>query len=314
MQILGSLAEYNFTPCSNTYLMLDTSDQKKRIYTKAHVVYMAIVSESLLPIPAEQQSEIKHKCASILFQIDLKSIKFRGQAADKLAKLAQSESPVAYKEVITSRIMYIFARIAELTRANDPEFKYVIFGDSEVDSTGLVSEQNKIRLRSPSILTVDSLVTLFKGSLTLVDEYYGEPPNLWTDWTSLNGSVYDVLAGCSIIEAVQAKTGIDPSTIKTVLDTVKNIIVETTASAVQFGAYNMDYLVPPFGTFEIRPDFDPSHYPLRLGFVPDYRVEEEIASLLGFERGMRSNNATLKTVVSRYRRESERQHGGKRRN
>lgn len=311
MQIRGNLAEYNFAPCTNTYLLLDTTSKEKRIYSKNNIAYLAMVSPSLLPVPAGQQKEIKHKCATIVFQINLKTVKVRGQTPSRLGKLPPA--PEAYNTAVNSRIMYIFRRIAELVKADDPEFKYLIFGDPNVDDPALISSQNNVRFRSPRTLTVDSLVTLFDGSVTLTEEYYGEPSNLLTEWTSLNGSVYDVLAGCSIIEAVQAKTNIDPSTIRTVLESIKDIIVETTVQAVQFGAYNMDYLVPPFGAFEIRPDFDPSHYPLRLGFTPDYKVEEEMSSLLGFERSSnRHNTATVRTVAARYRRESESRYGQRR--
>lgn len=313
MKIRGDLAEYNLVPCSNTYLMLDTSGKEKKLYAKSNIAYLALSSSSLLPVPVATQRQTKQKCAHIIFQINLKSIKFKGMEANRFEHIPVTHT--AYKDAIEARIAQIFSRITELVRADDKEYKYLVFGDPKVDENmaTAVSSVNSVRFRRPYTLTVDSFTTLFDGTVTLVDEAYGEIPNLTTEWTSVYGSVFDSLAGCSITEAVQAKTGIDRGTIMSVLETVKNIIVETSAQAVQFGAYSMDYLVPPLGTFTVRPDFDPSHYPLQVDFVPDNRVKAELASILGFSEGKKliKTNATIKAVASKYRSESG--HRGKRR-
>lgn len=306
MKIRGSLADYNLVPCSNTYLMLDTLADDKRIYSKSGIAYIAFVSSNLLPHPVRVQERFSQgeRYATIIFQVNLKALKFNGRVTNKFEHIPVTHT--AYREAVEARIAYIFNRITELTHKDDTDDKYLVFGSPEIEEgyESSVTSVNNIRFRRPYTLTVDNMTTLFKGTVTLTDEYYGWPQNLDTDWTSMGGTVLDTLSGCTIAEAVHAKTNVAISTINLVLGTVKDILVETAVHAVQFGAYSLDYIVPPLGVFKVRPDFDPSQYPLRLEFKSDDRVEAEMASALGFERKDKQNNTTVKAVASRYRSES----------
>lgn len=305
MKIRGNLADYNLVPCSNTYIMLDTLSDDYRVYSRSGIAYVAFVSSDLLPVPVKEQNKIQDsRYATIIFQVNLKYLKYNGRTANRFEHIPVTHT--AYREAVEARLAYIFSRITELTHKDDTDDKYLVFGSPEIEEgyETSFSRVNNVRFRRPYTLTVDNMTTLFKGTVTLADEYYGQPQNLNTDWTSMGGTVFDTLSGCTIAEAIHAKTKVEVSTINKVLGAVKDVLTETAVHAVQFGAYSIDYIVPPLGVFKIRPDFDPSQYPLHLEFKSDDRVEAEMASALGFEHKYRQNNTTVKAVSSKYRSES----------
>lgn len=306
MKIRGSLADYNLVPCANTYMMLDTLSDDKRVYSKAGIAYIAFVSSDLLPAPFRDQNEALQngRYATLILQVHLKGLKFHGQVTNKFENIPVTHT--AYREAVEARIAYIFSRITELTHKDDTTDKYLVFGSPEVEEGYETSftRTNNIRFRRPYTLTVENLTTLFEGTVTLTDEYYGRPKNLDTEWTSMGGTVLETLSGCTIAEAVHAKTNLTVSVVNQVLGAVKEILTETAVQAIQFGVYSLDYIIPPLGVFKIRPDFDPSQYPLHLEFKADDRLEAEMASALGFERNTKKNNTTVHAVASRYRQES----------
>ena len=299
MLIQGSLATYNFVACSNTYLMLDIMDGHAEIYSRAGIAYIAFVSRDVLPLPAEQSSSAKRQ-ATIIFQLNLKTVMFYGKQANRFENIPITHT--AYREAVEARVAAIISRITDLTRAHDQEHKYLVFGDPEVQEgyeLGIDTENN-IRFRRPYTLRVEDMTILFDGTVTLADEYYGPPKNLDKLWTPMYGSAFDVLTGCSVNEAIEAKTGIPRGVVGSVLNALKDVIAGTSVQAVRFGAYSLDYFVPPLGIFKIRPNFNPAQLPLDIGYEPDRRIKMEMASALGFDFN-EYNNMTVASTVADYR-------------
>lgn len=287
--------------------MLDVTSENKEIYSKAGIAYIAFISDNILPLPSGEKSPDKTH-ATIIFQVNLRTVTFYGKQANRFEDIPKTHT--AYRDAVESRIATIISRITELTRAHDQEYKYLVFGDPVLDEEDALSlnASNNVRFRRPYTLRVEDLTTFFKGTLTLVEEYYGVPADLESSWTSLYGTAFEVLAGCSISEAVEAKTGINKSTVNTVLNELKNILVNTTVQAVQFGAYSMDYFVPPLGIFKVRPNFNPRSLPLDIEFEPDRRMQMEMASALGFEFNT-YNNMSVAATVAAYKQKGKSENG-----
>lgn len=295
MQVVGKLAKYNLIASSHVYLLLDKP--KKGLATvscKDGIVYLALVSNKLLPSDPKtmkaREEELVSK-ATLVLKVNLFPPKEpEGTSSQSLLYTPPRFIPLTYDEVVSawdeegrramkafdtdsieSYVMLLFNWLVQVVYNSKANLKYLVLG---------VDLDNR-RVRIPIEISLSTLLEIFQGTVTFMDEFYGIPDYLFQQWKSLGSSGFSTFAGCSIAHAVEELTGVPTNAVDVVLHAIKDIFVSLGINAARCGATNIEYYIEPLGKFKLSVNPKSIENTFQLNFEANPQISVEISSMLG---------------------------------